>query len=838
MKQQSINKKLVSAIIISASISALILASHYFGLLDALEYKMYDLRVNLFALDGYPSDDIVVVLLDQESIDWARAERGWGWPWPRKAYAEILDYMHIKEGEVNEDGEVLKGAKSFAFDVLFTEPSIYRNPRQDAIIDEAISTLEANSGVAVAGGTADPDSPDGSGEQGTAAVPARSNSRQPIQNRAFDFRKIVSTLQELSSHSDDRSFAEAQQQFGRAVQTVNFSTTIGNTLEWPADLDKPFFTLNNFDNILSQFGMLNQNSASEEIRAQFPIEDIRNTAGAMGNVAGWPDSDGIIRRANLFTYFDGKAVPGLSGASLLVSGEDRELSFDPSSHTIQWGAYTIPVDSEGRSILHYRGDLMERYFPYQAYRILQSKEAYEKGEESELTPEDFEGKYVFFGYYASGLFDIFANPLSSVYPGVGIHITMLDNILQQDFIVDSPEWADILLILGAIVLVCFLGIFSGKIPIVLAGTVVIIGFVNALGFAAYSMGNLWLPIVAPLAGGILAFLTTAMWNYATEGTQKRFIKSAFSRYLSEDVINQIIKDPSKLNLGGERREMTAIFTDIQRFSSISSELQDEYGADGPKHLVELLNQYLTAMSNIVLENHGTIDKFEGDAIIAFFGAPLDDPDHAIHACRAAVLMKKRELSFRDTIMKPDSSFYTAMDKLIKNKVIRSERPLYTRVGVNSGDMVVGNMGTPNKMDYTIMGNAVNLSARLEGVNKQYDTNGILISEYTQAKLDNSFVLRPLSRVTVVGIPTPVRLYELLDLKEEADKQLLEMAAQWKIAMEGYESKHFKEALTIFQSIVQMYPGDGAAKLYAKRCTQYMEKLPSENWDGIDNLTEK
>jgi adenylate cyclase len=287
--------------------------------------------------------------------------------------------------------------------------------------------------------------------------------------------------------------------------------------------------------------------------------------------------------------------------------------------------------------------------------------------------------------------------------------------------------------------------------------------------------------------------------------------------------------------------MTAIFTDIQRFSSISEGLQKAYERDGPKELVNLLNLYLTEMSNIVLANHGTIDKFEGDAIIAFFGAPIYTEKHASLACRTAIQMKKAEAEMTARIMDPAGRFYSVLNQLIEKRIIRPERPLYTRVGINSGEMVVGNMGTPSKMDYTIMGNAVNLAARLEGVNKQYDTGGILLSEYTKDKLgEDEFVLRPLSRVRVVGISTPLRLYELLDLRETAPAELLEKVKAWDAALGAYEDKNFSAALTGFTAINQKDAQDLVARLYIGRCEQYLKTPPSdEDWDdGVDNLSSK
>ena len=345
-------------------------------------------------------------------------------------------------------------------------------------------------------------------------------------------------------------------------------------------------------------------------------------------------------------------------------------------------------------------------------------------------------------------------------------------------------------------------------------------------------------MATPMIAVLLSYLTSTLYSYATEGKDKRFIKSAFSRVLSPKLIDQIIADPSQLKLGGEKRKMTALFTDVQKFSTISSILQDEYSERGPMVLVNLINLYLTDLSDIIIANGGTIDKYVGDAIVAFFGAPVWMEDHAAQACRSAIQMKKREFELREIIMKPDGEFFGPMTKLIKSKVVRNERPLYTRIGLNTGEMVVGFMGTPSKMDYTMMGNAVNLAARLEGVNKQYDTHGILISEYTRDEIGDDFMVRPLSRVTVVGIPAPVRLYELLDIRSEAPPELGEMIRSWEVAFKIYEDRKFAEAKKVFGGILQKDPDDSVAKLYMEKCDDYINKPPPDDWDCVDNLTEK
>ena len=743
------HKKLAALVIVSF-FSILMLFFHFSGLLDNLEYRFYDLRINFFAPSSRVSDDIIVVLLDQQSIDWAYRERGWAWPWPRYAYGEFVDYMN------------LGGARSVIFDVLFSESSIYSQ---------------------------------------------------------FNI-------------ADDDAFAEAAAIYGNVVQGVMLSTVSGSRDSWPYDLTIPLFKPENFGEFISVYDLLGRNGS---LGAQFPIPALRNSAGAIGSLTGISDSDNIFRSQHLFMIFDDKAVPSLAAAALLAAGEDEHIFYDIHNRQIQWGSHRIPVDERGKSLLRFRGTL-NRYPSYSMSMVLQSAEDHSLGLDPFLPPENFENAYVFFGLFAQGLFDTFSTPIDSVYPGMGVHITMLDNILMGDFISKVPFWAEALMIFLPIVTASILVLFSRRIRLTLSGLFASITIILLTGFLAFN-GGFWLPMAAPLGAFLLSFISATVYSYATEGKDKRFIKHAFSRIISPKVVEQIIADPSQLKLGGEKRQLSAIFTDVQRFSTIASELQDQYGEDGPKTLVNMLNLYLTEMSNIILSNGGTIDKYQGDAIVAFFGAPLWMEDHAARACRSAIEMKKRELELRNDILNPQSSFYDPMSKLINDGVIRNDRPIFTRFGINSGDMVVGFMGTPEKMDYTIMGHAVNLASRLEGVNKQYDTKGILISENTKNLIGDEFLVRSLSRVTVYGIPAPIKLFELLDLKENAGTELIINAERWEKAYAAYLKSDFIAAEKLFSIIYEIDPLDTTAKFYLNRCKNYIT-IPPENWNGIDSLEEK
>jgi len=778
--------KNLAALIIILTLCGVVITSHLTGLLDYVELKIYDLRINFFAESSRRSEDIILVLLDQASLDWAQEERGWGWPWPRTAYGEFIDYMN------------LGGAKAVAFDVLFSEPSIYRHPRQDEIIDEVVTSLEHNQGS---------------------------------ERRSRD---LISSLRDLTARTDDASFAAASRNYGRVVQAALFRSQSGSADNWPANLNPPLFKPQDFGPFLTEFSM-NKNELLSG--GQFPIREVRESAGIIGSVTGIADAvDDVFRRSRLFTVFDGKAVPGLAAACLLVSGADENVYYDAAKKVMRWGDYTIPVDKEGKTLLRFRGNL-DRYIYLSLSEVLQSAEDYAAGREPFLYPEDFLDSYVIFGFFGPGLFDTFTTPINTVYPGMGMHVTMLDNLLMGDFIQQAPDWIALVVIAASIILVVILVLYSGRIAFTVAGLIIALAGLIVAGFVSFNMGW-WVPLAAPIVAILLAYLSATLYSYGTEGKEKRFIKHAFSSVVSPKLVDDLIVDPTQLKLGGERRKMTAIFTDIQRFSSISSELQDHYGEDGPKVLVNLLNLYLTEMSNIVLANGGTIDKYEGDAIIAFFGAPVWMEDHAASACRSAIQMKKRERELIETIMNPETEFYKPLKNLIDSKVLREERPLYTRLGINTGDMVVGFMGTPKKMDYTIMGNAVNLAARLEGVNKQYDTKGILISEYTRSQIGDEFIVRPLSQVTVVGIPVPLRLYECFELSSEATPEMLEMLKLWDNAFVAWDAKKYKEAGKIFAEVHKRDPEDLAAKLYQKRSEKYSVTPPPATWNGVDNLTEK
>jgi adenylate cyclase len=424
-----------------------------------------------------------------------------------------------------------------------------------------------------------------------------------------------------------------------------------------------------------------------------------------------------------------------------------------------------------------------------------------------------EGKFCIIGRVDTGTTDIGVNPFFGEYVNVGTHAVVLDTILSQSFItVVHPLWSAALCLILTPLLILVL---SGLTPGLRGGMGIAAALLFGLfTFVLFRFTGIFIGPLGPMLSIAIAVVARELIAFVISDKEKQFINKAFSTYLSGDVVKELIADPSLLQLGGSKRRMSAVFTDIQGFSTISEQLD-------PSRLVNLLNRYLTEMSDIIMENRGTIDKYEGDAIIAFFGAPVYMEDHAVLACRSAVRMKQAEITLNKKIVEENLS----------------PAPLFTRIGINTGEMVVGNMGTETKMNYTIMGNDVNLASRLEGVNRQYHTGGILISEYTRKEIGDEFICRTLDRVRVVGINEPVRIYEIMGFAGEASDSLQKTVELFGRALDIFEAQDWTAAAAAFEAVLSHCHQDGPSQIYLDRCRRYSAKAP-EQWDGVFTLDQK
>lgn len=433
----------------------------------------------------------------------------------------------------------------------------------------------------------------------------------------------------------------------------------------------------------------------------------------------------------------------------------------------------------------------------------------------------YKDSFCIIGYTGVGTSDLGVTPFHRSYANVGTHANIYNTILQEEFITPVPPYISFI---GALAIAFLFVLLSRNKNIKRQNIIGILSIiiVPASGCVAMMFFNIYIQVFTPFLFLFLTYIGITLVRFIFSDQEKRFLRRAFSTYLSEDIISEIINDPSKLTLGGQEKNITALFTDIRSFSTLSEKVT-------PEQLVGILNKYLTKLSDKVLESHGTIDKYIGDAIVAFFGAPISMEDHAFQACRTAIRMKQAEAELNIKFIESGES----------------PMELFTRIGINSGKMVVGNMGTETKMNYTIMGNDVNLAARLEGVNKVYGT-WILLSEATwkeveeQAKTDptKKLLARRLDRVRVVGIDTPVQLYNLLDIYNEASGTSINMVNEFHIALDTYLEKDFEKARILFDNLKEKYPNDGAIHVFLNRCEVYCKEGVPPQWDGVVNLTSK
>ena len=598
---------------------------------------------------------------------------------------------------------------------------------------------------------------------------------------------------------DDQTFGGAVAGLGRFVGTLFLGEQTGSVTRWPAEVPEPGLRIDGLEAWLESLH-------PREVcfpKASFPIPELAAGARLLANVSLSPDADGVYRRARLFNTFDGRAVPSMALAVYLAARPgEAELRLRPGGLSLE--GLKLPIDGEARAILRFRGP-SGTHPTYSAAAVIQSEVKLQAGEAPSLDPAVFKDKYVLFGFNAPGLLDLRPSPTAGVYSGVEIHATMLDNLLAGDFMRPLPRGETALL---ALLLALAAGIAASLVSGAVRNGLVYALFLAlppALSLAAYEAG-LWLPLMVLEVSAGVTTVGAGLVNYATEGRQKRYLKSAFRQYLSPAVIEELIAHPERLKLGGERRELSIFFSDLQGFTSISEGLS-------PEELTALLNDYLSAMTDIIQEEGGTIDKFEGDAIIAFWNAPVDQPDHAARAVRAALRCQARLAEQRPAFRQ------------------RVGKDLYMRIGLNSGPAVVGNMGSHTRFDYTMLGDAVNLASRLEGINKQFGTY-TMVSQATLSLAGKAFPARELSRVAVVGRKEPVTVFEPLRPEESAGKS--EVLAVFATGLRAFYEGRFAEAQGIFAGISAQDP---PAASYAAKCRELAASPPAA-WNGVWVMTSK
>ena len=415
------------------------------------------------------------------------------------------------------------------------------------------------------------------------------------------------------------------------------------------------------------------------------------------------------------------------------------------------------------------------------------------------------------GLTATGTVDIGQTPLEQEFAMVGVYHNTINTIVQGKHIYIAARWFDyIIMLFIALIMGFMVQRLSAKKSIL--AIIVSFLFFNIIVIVTFILGNIWLDQLGSWLACLIPSATIAATKLMKEESQKHFIKSAFGHYLSPSIIDRIIDSPDSLELGGEEKEITIFFSDVAKFSTISEKL-------APHELVSLLNEYLSEMTDIILDSGGTIDKYEGDAIIAFFGAPQHFEDHAMRCCMAAIEQQKKLAIMQEEWRKAGKDVLTI------------------RIGINTGVAVIGNMGSRTRFNYTMMGDSVNLTSRLEGANKAYNTSA-MISGSTYDYVKDAIEARKLDIIRVVGKKEPVSVYELLDVKGALSDDMYELLNKYNMGLELYNARQWKKAQDEFKKALKILPDDGPSLTYAKRCGIYAVNPPPKDWEGVFQLEEK
>jgi adenylate cyclase len=743
--------------------------------LDALDFR-FRIRPERYT---HPDPHIVIVDIDQRSQEVLGR-----WPFSRTHFAHMLDALR-------QDG-----AKVAAFDVTFSKPDETAAP-----IRELRRTVDERQKQ---GGQMDPG--------------------------------VMADLNRLAKEYDgDEQFARAIERFGNVV-LGNFFLYSESDLK---GVDKK--TLDRYANILADFPFPQVRAANPQTgqrdlshlmegfkdpygllpkgtQANIEVlsDALRNAHGATGFFNVEPDPDGVVRHSLLvlpygrsqdFEDWDLYGSLDVQAVRLFLGLPDQQtvLDFSETGVTaLEFGpSLVVHPDAIGRMMINYEGSV--NTYPYVSIADVVNHK---------FPPGTFRGKIVLVGASATGIGDLRSTPFAGInYPGVEIHANVIDNILNRHFLFRGANQVAVdlsLILLFGVPLGMWLAL--AKPRSMLYGLLLLAPF----GFGSWYafLHGWWLNFIVPSGTLVANVGFVAVYRALVEEKEKRRVRGAFQQYLSPEVIRRLLENPNLVK--PRKTEITVMFSDVRGFTTISEKLDAQ-------ELAALLNEYLTDMTQIVFRHNGTLDKYIGDAVMAFWGAPFEEPGHATKGCRAALEMIARL-------------------KEMQNKWRAEGKPvLDIGVGLSTGIASVGNMGSTLRYGYTALGDTVNLSARLEGLNKEYGTH-ILLSDTAYAKVEDPLLIfRELDLIRVKGKLQPVTLYELLGAQgtPEGDAPDLEEHLElFALGRACYRERRWQDAQIVFEKILERWPDDGPAHMYVNRCREYMVAGPEQDWDGVYVMTHK
>ena len=692
--------------------------------------------------------EVALVVIDEKSLD----ELG-RWPWPRVRMAQLMDAFAKYE------------AKVVGFDIVWAEPDEHSELKSLARLKQKMNEFK-------------------------------------VANRDLD-QYLSQAIQKADT---DRILADSLARSRRAILGYFFHFSPQESpLREKKQIQKDLPPLSAYNLVKFSSEEAAKVQLFEANYAEVNIPVIAEAGEGAGYFNVFPDRDGTVRWIPLVIKYQDRHYCALSLAVLQKFLDHSPLVLRIAEfgvEEIRLGDLFVPTNEEGRMLINYRGP--QKTFPhYSATDVIHGR----------VPAEAFRNKIVLVGATAMGIYDIRVTPFDHVFPGLEVHANVIDTILKQQFLY-RPNWATLFDLLAIIGIGLILGIFLPKRKALWGALIGIILFTAffLISNQLFQKQGIWVNQTFPLFNLILTYLTITGYRYMTEERERKKVRGAFQYYLNASVVEQMLKDPEKLKLGGEKKDLTVLFSDIRGFTSISEHMT-------PERLVKFLNEYLTTMTDIVFKYDGLLDKYMGDAIMAIWGAPLDQADHPLRACYTALEMVEE------------------LHVLQKKWGTEGMPRLNIGIGINAGPMVVGNMGSERRFDYTVMGDSVNLGSRLEGLNKVYGTN-IIIGEMTYERVREEILGRELDLVRVKGKGQPVKIYELLSLRAKARPEQKTLAGEFQDALGEYRNRNWETAQKSFQSILARYSEDGPARLYVERCQTLEKTPPPEDWDGVYTMTTK
>ncbi len=633
-----------------------------------------------------------------------------------------------------------------------------------------------------------------------------SGARAVVMDILFTENELKNMTPSETLSPSDLMFAEST---GKAANVYHAAQVI---VDFPDEYNVDLLDTPMPDNFVSMFSVDVSRMEEEDSfynMYYLPFRELYENARKVGIVNFSPDKDGVFRSEKLFFNYQGHYFPALSLAPFIEHMKPKKILFSRDYIKIKGlkEDITIPLAENDEYYVNMYGNYTNNVFSYSG--VFQTIAELKMGEmgDSPVSPRDFKDKTVFIGASAVAVEDMKNTSIAIETPGVLLHAFIYANLCTGDFLRFSNHYITALAILTLTAVTVFFIFFMTTIF-----TQALFPILLMMGYCAIAVrlfnSNIVIAVAAPLFAFFFSYIACFAHISATEGKEKRKIKNILGQYVSPAMLSQVLEKHTEDYLKAEvgtKEILTIFFSDIRGFTSISEKYKVE-------KVVEVLNAYLSSMVNIIFHNQGTLDKFIGDAIVAFWGAPVKIQDHSYKAVLSAIQMGE------------------ALDRLNKENKKNELPELHIGIGIHTGEVILGNIGSEKMLDYTVIGDSVNLASRLEGLTKTYNSS-IIITQDTYSHIQNKIACRMVDYVKVKGKDTPILIYEVLGETRCVNDEILEVSGLTEKAFNYYRKGRFAEAISAFNEIFEIKPNDFLARMFIKRCENYQKNPPEDGWDG-------